>query len=226
MSEYTTSILPQNATLRQDTCSPRNQLIPVIKLTEPVTYSPWEYIPCTAIVVRMQDILKHNGKNFNFVLEEIRNMGSVNKFLGCEYPVILSTIMRDKTLFGCDVEKYIEAIRVLKPKYFMTLDGETYEEEAHLGAAEIERTLRESREVICKCRDATPIGLVKGANARQIEEHSMALSQLGLRSMVFHTGDFLRQDSDYLVGKAKLYARLIRKNSDYLLLYGIGSPKN
>lgn len=201
-------------------------LVPVVKLTETSTYAPWEYIDCHAVFVRMQDLLQSNGKKFNKTYEKIYDVGGFHNFLNCNHKIFLSTIMRDKTLFGCDVDAYINVIRNLKPNYFMTLDCETYEGETNLAKNELDRSLQESKEIVFKCGNSFPIGLVKGASLYQIQEYSQTLSSIGIKHMVFHTGDFLCRGNNLLIEKARRYARMIRNNCETLALYGIGSQRH
>ncbi|MEK6982072.1 MAG: hypothetical protein AABX38_04035 [Candidatus Micrarchaeota archaeon] len=171
----------------------------------------------------MQDLLQNNGKNFNKTYEKICNADGFHNFLGYNRKIFLSTIMRDKTLFGCSVDMYTELIRNLKPDYFMTLDCETYEGENNLAENELYRVLRESKEIITKCSNSSPIGLVKGACLSQIQEYSYALSLMNIKQMIFHIGDFLYRGDNLMIEKARRYASTIRTNCETLALYGIGS---
>lgn len=201
-------------------------LVPVIKLTESSTYAPWEHIDCKTVFVRMQDLLKRNGKTFNETYAKINEAGGFHNFLKCGRKIFLSTIMRDRTLFGCSTDMYIDIIRSLKPDYFMTLDCETYEGEINLAKNELDRIIQESKEIIVKCSNSFPIGLVKGACSSQIQDCSRELSAMGAKHMIFHTGDFLCRGNDLLIEKARQYARIIRANCETLALYGIGSQRH
>lgn len=201
------------------------RLIPVIKLTEKNTHKPWEYINCSSVIVRIQDLITYDGKNYRDLFSAISESGDIHNFLGCKCNVILSTIMRDRTIYGCDIDKYIELINTLKPDYFMTLDGETYEGELNLSALEISRILSESKEIINKCKNSDPIGLIKGSNLNQAKNFADELNNLGIHNMVFHIGDFLHRGNSIKITKARLYAQALRQKCNTLILHGIGSPR-
>ncbi|WP_230739681.1 hypothetical protein [Methanooceanicella nereidis] len=85
--------------------------------------------------------------------------------------------------------------------------------------------LRWTGEIIKRCRDSTPLGLVKGSNTHQITGHADILANMGVCCMVFHTGDFLHRSTLEEVRRARHYVREIKQRGYNLLLYGIG-PSN
>lgn len=202
------------------------QVMPVVKLGEKSTYYPWKSVPCTTLVVRMEDILREDGRTFKHIFEEISEAGGIHGFLGSPTRVMLSTIMRDKLIGGGTVDTYVEAIDVLKPDSFLTPDGETYIGETAKATEEIERMLAWSKEIIGKCKNSIPVGLVKGSDAFMVGEHTDALSQLGVNSMVFHIGDFLNRGRPVEASIARQYAGIIKNRGHGLYLYGIGAGKN
>jgi len=48
-------------------------LVPVLKLGEPLTCRPWESIDCSAIAVRLYDLLSKSGKTFNKTFNRIKS---------------------------------------------------------------------------------------------------------------------------------------------------------
>ena len=70
--------------------------MPVVKLGEKSTYDPWRYVPCPTIVIRMEDLLREDGRTFKRIFEKIDEAGGIHGFLGSPGKVMLSTIMRDK----------------------------------------------------------------------------------------------------------------------------------
>lgn len=194
--------------------------IPIIKIDDDNTCRPWQYIPCSSIVVKLFDLMS-GMKSFSQVYNKIRDAGGIHEYLNCNCDVILSFIMPDEFIRKCNIEVYIRTISDLKPDFFTTPDGETYEHEDKLALKEIERTLDYTRELIDKCH-SIPIGLIKGSNLSQISYHVDRMREMNIDSMVFHTGDFLYKASDYDRAKARHYASSIRSKCNNLSLYGIG----
>ena len=198
-------------------------LSPVEKLGEPKTYEPWEFSTCAAVTVRLKDILNKSGKSERPIYKEIQKAGGIHAYIGFDGNVILTSIMEDQTIWGFTQERYANIIDTLKPDYYITGDGETYNNEPNLsGSVEIPRMIEEARYLLNNVKHSKPIGLVKGCTAEQIGEHADSLVKLGINDLVFHTGDFLARGSDTEVAKAREYTREIRKRAKGLLLYGIG----
>ena len=200
-------------------------MIPVIKLHEPMTFGPIKNSNNPVAVVRMQNLLTSNGKEFRPLFWKIKNAGGIHEYLGFRGTVIFSTIMRDHTIHNCPTDNYIYAVNNLHPDFFTTLDGETYENERRVSGKEIERTLSESKKVIRDCHESIPIGLVKGSTVSQNIWHTNVLLKMGVNAFVFHIGDFIhRSESEELV-RARMYIREIRKRVPFLLLYGLSSSR-
>jgi hypothetical protein len=201
-------------------------LIPVVKLWEPLTHRPWEYIDAPVIVVRMHDLVTPSGKQFNRIFHKISGTEGIHNYLGYSGEVILSMIMDDKRLRGCTLDRYVEAIKVLKPDFFTTLDGENYLTDIGLSEKELQRMLEESKHLINACPESVPIGLIKCASATQVSEYTKKLINLGLTEYVFHLGDFLFRRGEASVMKAVKYVRIAKNIAPTVFLYGIGSPKH
>jgi hypothetical protein len=139
---------------------------------------------------------------------------------------MLSTIMQDKLIAGTNPDTYIQAIAALKPGYFMTPDGETYEREINKSSDDIDRMMDWSKEIIGKCGYSMPIGLVKGSCPEQISDHADRLLETGINGMVFHAGDFLHRGTANEARRARQYADIIKRKDANLLIYGIGGDKN
>ena len=153
-------------------------LAPVIKLSEPDTFRPWEQIPCPFVVIKLQELLSRDGSRLNWQFYEINKAGGLHNFLGYEGRVLLSSIMPDRMARGLTVPIYLECIKNLMPNYYMTPDGETYEGETSLAAKEINRMLEESKGLIRGCRTSVPFGLVKGSKLLKSSSNTAALPPL------------------------------------------------
>lgn len=198
-------------------------LSPVIKLGEEMTYHPWIATSAPIIVIKAQDLLSKDGFSYTFLFEKIRHAGGLHQYLQFDGIIILSSIMRDQTIFGFPHSSYASMINALKPDYYITPDGETYFDEESLSVFEIQRTLRDTSRLLKGCPSSRPIGLVKGCTLTQIEEHIDLLSQLGIRTFVFHAGDYLYRGDEREIDFAKRSALSIRRNVPRLLIYGVGS---
>lgn len=199
-------------------------LSPVEKLGEQKTHAPWEKSTCPAVTVRLKDILNKSGKSYKPIFNEIKKAGGIHAHLGFEGNVILSSVMEDQTIDGLTKkrEAFAEIVEELKPNYWMTSDGETYNNEPNLSEVEINRMIDETKYMLDNTGKSRPIGLVKGCNPEQVDRHAEMLVKLGVKDLAFHTGDFLARGSNEETTKAREYTRLIRKKARVLLLYGIG----
>lgn len=119
-------------------------LSPVEKLSEPKTHAPWEFSTCTAVTVRLKDILNKSGRSERPVYKKIKGAGGIHEYIGFDGNVILTSIMEDQTIWGFTKEQYATIIDTLKPDYYITSDGETYNNEPNLsGSVEIPRMMEE-----------------------------------------------------------------------------------
>ena len=98
----------------------KKTLIPAIKLQEPITHAICKTNGTSHIVVRMQDLLRPDGRSFNALFTGILNAGGFHNYLRYPGTILLSTIMKDRTIFGCDPKTYATVIRELKPDYYFT----------------------------------------------------------------------------------------------------------
>ena len=203
----------------------KKEVIPVVKLGEPLTYAPWKFATIKGIVVRMHDLLTSSGRQFSPVFSEIEKAGGIQAGLDCPVPVLLSSVMSDKKIFNSTPEMYAHAIQRLKPDFFMTLDGETYLNEEYISKREVNRVLLESEKIIAQCSNSVPIGLIKGATISQLENSIESFQRLGINQFVFHTGDYLADGDTNSILAASTFIRHIRKKCANLLLYGIGSRR-
>lgn len=114
-------------------------------------------------------------------------------------------------------------IDTLQPDYYYTPDGETYLGEEWLSQQEIKRVSSDARYLIRSFPNIKPIGLVKGCNIQQIDNHTIFLMSAGISRLVFHTGDYLCRGSSAAIEQAIFFASSIRKKAPYLLVNGLGS---
>jgi hypothetical protein len=202
------------------------KLMPIICLKDANLLYIWKNLPIDCLVVRLQDLLCSNSFELNSTFSKIKEMGGIHNFLGFEGNIILSLIMKDDMIHSFTPEKYAFVIKALKPDYFTTVDGETYEKQEKLSLKEIKRCTLETLQLMRLCPDVKPIGQVKGCNRIMIKLHILLLKALGIRNFVFHIGDFKRNGSPDMISRAREYASIIRKHADTLFLYGAGSQKS
>jgi len=198
-------------------------LYPVIKIDEPMTHAPWREIDCTGVVIKAQDLLSQSGLKTNTYYDSIKKAGGIREYLGCEVEVILSSIMPDKMIYGHSIEAYANIIDILHPDYYYTPDGETYLSEGRLSRLEINRVFSDTQILLRSVPHIKPIGLVKGCNLRQINDHTDRLISLGVSQFVFHAGDYLCQGSSFAVKQAIVFANSIRQKVPWLVINGIGA---
>lgn len=205
-----------------NSCNQR-MLFPVVKLREEETFAPWEETTCPAVVVKTEDLVNPSGRTVQPIVERIKNSGGIHPFLNFNGNVILSSIMRDKTIAGLTAESYAQLINILKPNYYLTPDGETYEGKEHSSALEISRVTNETEYLLQHCPKSTPIGLVKGCNVAQVAGHTNKLLSLGIELFAFHTGDFLCRGSKQDINTAARFVKTIRTKVPWMMIYGCGS---
>jgi len=200
-------------------------LIPVVNVNDRSTSDVWNIIPTSFIVVRLQDLVSDKTFKFNKTFCEIKPVGGIHPFLNFHGKIILSLIMKDKIISNFNSVLYAYVINTLKPDFYTTVDGETYEGEESVSLKEINRCFNETKNLIPLCPGIMPIGQVKGCNDKQIVYHINLLKSLGIDKFVFHTSDFFRQGDPNMILRARAYASTIRKHVKYLILYGMGSQK-
>jgi hypothetical protein len=203
--------------------SSAKHLFPIIKLDEPDTYAPWLDVECQGVVIKAQHLLSKNGKRTNKIFDQIEKSGGIHPFLAYDGPVIISSIMPDKTLLGFSPDSYAEMIEVLRPDSYITPDGETYFGEHARSSREIRRMIIDSERLIRLCPDSHPIGLVKGCTLQQIGTHTEALLNLGISQFTFHASDYLRRGPAWVTDRAIQFSQIIRHKVPSFLIYGVGA---
>ena len=201
-------------------------LAPVIKLGETKTYAPWFESHCLAVTIKAQDIVNSSGRSFKPLFGQIKSAGGIHSYLNFQGNIILSSIMKDKTIRNFTPEMYADLIRTLKPNYYITPDGETYFGEKNLSAYEIKRMIEETYFLLGACTKSKAIGLVKGCNMMQIEWHADKLKSMGISTLAFHAGDFICQGNNRSIHQAAHFAARIRKKASMLIVYGLGASIN
>jgi hypothetical protein len=202
------------------------ELIPVVKIGSENTYHPQYMIPCDTYVVKTQELLTSSGTRFNKHYVEIKNKGGFHEFFKDECKVILSLIMPDKTIAGCDQLRYLLMIQELNPNLIISPDGETYQGDVLRSKYVIEKSL-ECIDFLLN-RGIEPrrlIGLVLGANFQQIDWYIDKLLNRGIRKFCFHAGDFRFRRDSRSKRLALDIARHIRQRVPYLMIYGGGCRK-
>jgi hypothetical protein len=214
------SIIPYDGGINWD--AKTHLLFPAIKVGEPRTYGPVISGLSNGNVICIKDLIRPSGLTPRPVLGAILNKGLYGYFHS-ERDFVLSSIMHDKTINGFKVEGHEWLIKELKPKYFITPDAGTYESEKNTTEALLDYLLDATARLKRNCPHSEPLGLVKGYTKDQVARHSRALTDMGVTRQVFDIGDFMHKGNRFSKNTAFELAREIRRNADYLLIYGLGS---
>jgi len=200
-------------------------LSPIIRLDYRDSFKVLDIIPIPIVTVRLQDLLSERTFTVNKTYRDIVSKGGLHSYLDFEGKILISLIMKDKMIANLDVKTYAKAINSLKPDFFTTLDGETYEGEYCNSWEELNRINSQNQTLLKLCPTSKPIGLVKGCSKKQIESHANFLNSLGIYDLIFHVGDFLRNGDLTMIRKARSYCCTIRKKAQRLFLYGMGAQE-
>lgn len=208
-----------------DSIAGKKALIPVVKVAEPMTWPPWPGVDVPALVIKAGDLINSSGESLRPICRTIERVGGIHSYLDYSGDVILSTVMKDRAIRGCSPEVYAQTIHSSRPDYFTTVDGETYEHEVDLAQAELRRIERETKNLLALCPQYEALGLIKGSTVRQMCGHADSLGGMGIRTFIFHAGDFLARGTDRERSHALTYMKAMRSRVDNFLLYGVGSRK-
>ncbi len=203
----------------------QTKYFPIIKVSDPKLRFIHVGLPIDTIVIRLQDLLTQGKFGFNNIFYDINKAGGIHNYLNFQGTIILSSVMKDQIISEFTAQKYIEALKVVKPDCWTSVDGETYEGEYITSISEIRRSYLETKEVMKACPEVTVIGQIKGCTRFMMMFHIMLLKRLGIKEFLFHTGDFSRRGKDRNRSKARDHACYIRDRVDKLYLYGTGSQK-
>lgn len=214
-------------------------LIPRVKLNNPSLLRVHSGLPIDAVVVTIQDLISPITTKPNKTFFQIKEAGGIHAFLNFRGTIILSTIMKDGLLVQLSVEQIAEVIATLRPDECLTIDAATYEGQTYwviengipklcydnieISRRNIQDSCSKTRQLMTLCPQQKFVGLVKGSTSEQIIEHAKFFRDLGITKMAFHTADFFRNGSPAMISRARLYAELVRKEADYLMLMGMGS---
>jgi len=188
-----------------------------------MTHSPWKEVDCIGVTIKAQDLLTSSGRKTNKYFEAIKKAGGIHEYYGCDADVILSSIMPDRMIFGFSAEAYVDMIDIVQPDYYYTPDGETYLTEEWVSRLEINRIFSDTQLLLRSFPYIKPIGLVKGCNLRQIDDHTNRLLQSGISHFVFHAGDYLCRGSSTAIEQAIAFAGSIRQKVPWLVINGLGA---
>lgn len=200
------------------------QLYPIIKINQPSISNVWEGLSINGIVVRLQDLVTKTFK-FNNTFYKIKEKEGIHNFLGFHKIIILSLVMKDEIIHNFNADRYTEIIKELKPDFFTTVDGWTYEGEYKISWNEIKRCMIQTIQIMQQCPEAIPIGQVKGCSKKHLLTHISLLKSIGIKKFIFHIGDYFRNGDQNMMNIGKTYAAYIRKHVDELILYGMSSQK-
>lgn len=200
-------------------------IYPIIKVNQPSILDVWEGQELDFLVIRVQDLVSSVTYEYNKVFYDIRQAGSIHGFLNTDKKIILSLVMKDDIIYNFDADRYIEIIKTLKPDFFTTVDGWTYEGEHKISWDEIKRCITQTIKIMQACPDVIPIGQVKGCSKQHLLAHISLLKSFGIKKFLFHLGDYFRNGNPNLMAIGKTYAAYIRKHVDELILYGMSTQK-
>ncbi len=194
-------------------------------MNQPSILNVWKGLDVKFLVVRVQDLVSPITYDYNKTFYEIKKAGSIYRFLNTDKKIILSLIMKDEIIYNFDENRYIEIIKTLKPDFFTTVDGWTYEGEHEISWNEIRRCMTQTIKIMQACPEVTPIGQIKGCSKKHLLTHISLLKSIGIKKFIFHIGDYFRDGDQNMMNIGKTYAAYIRKHVDELILYGMSSQK-
>ena len=200
--------------------------IPLIDLTYKGSIGLLQKKKPLCIVVRISSLACKNSCEPRTLFYEVVKAGGLHAYLDYKGIIILSTIMPDDHIKEFKAKDYAFFINALLPDYYLTVDGWTYHKRFLESQKDLQRIMKQTKELVRLCPNSKPLGLVKGCTYGQIEMHSSWLLGLGIKDMVLHVGDFRRSGSTFHIETARNFACIIRKKARTLLLYGFGSSKN
>lgn len=200
-------------------------IYPVVKVNQPSIVNVWKGTDVKILVVRVQDLVSPKTYNYNNTFYKIKEKGSIHNFLGTDKKIILSLVMKDEIIYNFDEKRYIEIIKTLKPDFFTTVDGWTYEGQHKKSWGEIKRCILQTKKIMQACPGVIPIGQIKGCSKYHLLTHISLLKSIGVKKFIFHIGDYFRNGNKNMMAIAKTYSVYIRKYVDELILYGMSSQK-
>jgi hypothetical protein len=200
-------------------------IYPIIKVNQPSILNVWKGLDVKFLVVRVQDLVSPITYEYNKAFYDIKQTGSIHNFLNTDKKIILSLVMKDDIIYNFDAKRYIDIIKTLKPDFFTTVDGWTYEGEHKISWSEIKRCMIQTIEIIQACPDVVPIGQIKGCSKQHLSTHISLLKSVGIKKFIFHMGDYFRIGDRKMMAIGKTYAAYIRKHVDELILYGMSSQR-
>lgn len=194
-------------------------------MNQPSILNVWKGLDLNFLVVRVQDLVSPVTYEYNKAFYDIKQAGSIRNFLNTDKKIILSLVMKDDIIYNFDAERYIEIIKTLKPDFFTTVDGWTYEGQHEISWNEIKRCMTQTINIIQACPDIVPIGQIKGCSKQQLLTHILLLKSIGIKKFLFHMGDYFRNGDKNMMDIGKTYAAYIRNHVDELFLYGMSSQR-
>lgn len=146
----------------------------------------WDLMPHDALIVSLGEIL-----SVNTLLRKIKAKG-IHGFLGFQGKILLSSIMPDELLDSLTKEKYIELISEIEPDAAMVLDCYTYIDDPLI--ISWQQLIRFVNNAIYAIEhvDIPLLGIIKGANPRQVSWCVEKLSEMGFRTLVLPRRELVR----------------------------------
>ena len=120
----------------------------IVKVNEPSIVNVQKGLPLDCLVIMLQDLISPNTLKLNKTFYEIKRSGGIHNFLGFKGKIILTLVMKDRFISKLDEIRYAEIINTLKPDFYTTVDGETYEGEKEVAYGEIERCFAETKKLV------------------------------------------------------------------------------
>ena len=217
-----------NHVVRQHELLPSSIVIPVIQSSNKycVDFMHRYAETGTIIVLKISDYLSADGKRTNSMYREIVAAGGFNAYYGTNFYVIISLIMGDVRCSGLTPELVIQMIRELKVDACTTFDDATYLDDVENGADKLTCVIEKNKQLVEANPEIPFYGIVKGSTIEQIEMHLDTLYRLGVKAYIFHAGDFVARGNAAEIKAAEEFALVIRKKTDVLYIYGIGSKSH
>ncbi|MBO3754162.1 MAG: hypothetical protein FGF53_04705 [Candidatus Brockarchaeota archaeon] len=195
-----------------------SKFIPEIDITDQRSWVWKDGFQVSAVFVPLWQLLTNEN-----ILSQASNKG-LHDYLGFDGKILLSTVMPDELIDKLGTEDYFRLIENLRPDATMIPDNYTYTDvPLYQSWSQTIRLVSLANDFLKL--DVPLIGLVKGANLRQMDWAVRRQAEMGFASFVMPARELFEEEMlDYLLPQILLTLKTsYKKRSDFeLLLYGVG----
>ncbi|MGC8934033.1 MAG: hypothetical protein ACP5LN_02665 [Thermoproteota archaeon] len=193
--------------------------IPQVDVTDQSSWFWKEEVETSAIFVPLWQLILHK----DLLLKALSK--SLHDFLEFNGKILLSTVMPDELIDKLKIDDYLKLIEDLKPDATMIPDNYTYTDAPlYQSWSQTIRLVQLANEFLCL--DIPLIGLIKGANLRQIYWSLKKEIEMGYVSFVMPSRELFEQGLlndvlPYVLSMLKKLGKTNNKNFE-MLVYGVG----